>query len=412
MKLPWDKNYFKLSFYGVFSAGLFYVIKITIDVFAASLRDIDKITGAVKMLLRDFASVFSPLIMALIISYLLDPVVDFFQNKFDSMPESLKWGKKFFKEFKKNNSQHIQNSSQDRRTAGTVLTYCAIILIVCILSLWITGFEPGDLVGKINGVVNQLNDMLVLIQLKLIEWNLGEGTIAYVNSLVERLGKAVLSSESEIVRGITTVGRFLGNFFIALVAAFYLLQKKESLINKTDEAARILLNGKIYKRLLDIWRDLNMVFSNYIRAQMTDAAIMSILIGGGLTVIGVDFALIIGVLTGFTNLVPFLGAITGFTLSVIVALMSGAPVKALYAAIFVIIIQQIDSMYIVPKIVGKKVSLSPAAVILAVTIGGKAAGFLGMVLAVPVCSVAKLWFVRFLQKRKNKRERAMVHYSI
>ena len=401
MKFPWDKNYFKVCAYGVISLGLFYIIKITIDALWTMLMDIDRVTGAMGMLIKDSANTFLPLIMALVISYLLDPLVDFFQNKFDAlMPVKLKSRQKIFKSLGKKKNAKIQEDYKSLRTAGVVLTYSAIILVVCIFSLSVTGFKPHALAGKISSISNQLNDMLVLIHIKLIEWNLGEGTIAYFNSLIERLSGLVLNNEGKIINALTGAGKFLGNFFIALVVAFYLLIKKEILLNKTDETARILLKGKLYKFLLDIFRDLNMVFSGYIRAQMTDAAIMSILIGVGLKIIGIDFALVIGIVTGFTNLVPFLGAITGFVLSVTVALVSGPPVKALYAAIFVIIAQQVDGMYIVPKIVGKKLSLGPAAVILAITIGGKMAGFLGMVFAVPVCSVTKLWFVRFVEKQK------------
>ena len=404
MKLPWDKNYFKLCFYAVISLSLFYIIKICIDAVSAIFMDMDKITGAMIMFLKDAANIFAPLIIALVISYLLDPAVDFFQNKFEKLPLNLRRGKGFFKGFRKKEEEKIQSNRQNSRTAGTVLTYCAIILVLYLFSLSVTGFRPGALAGKISGIINQLNDMLVLIHLKLVEWNFGDSTISYFNNFIERTGKAILNNEGKIISAVAGAGKFLGNFFIAVVVAFYLLQRKESILNVADEGARILLSGKFYKRLLDICRDLNRVFSGYIRAQMLDAAIMSVLIGGGLKIIGIEFALIIGILTGFTNLIPFLGAITGFVLSVMVALVSGPPVKALYAAIFVIIIQQIDGMYIVPKIVGKRVSLSPAAVILAVTIGAKIAGFLGMVLAVPVCSVAKLWFGRYVEKQKREKE--------
>ena len=401
MKFPWDKDYLKICFYAVISFGLFYIIKIAVDVFHAVLMDMDKITGAAAMLISDTADVFSPLIIALIISYLLDPAVDFFQAKFHKLPVKFKRKMKIFK-IKRNKQSSSVISGGKTRTAGTLLTYCAIILVVCVFSL--KGLKPGALAGKISGVSGQLNDMLVLIYLKLEEWGLGENALAYFSGLSERIGKAILNNEGKILGAVTAVGKFLGNFFIALVVAFYLLRNKEYILNKSDETARILLKGKTYKRLLDICRDLNMVFSGYIRGQMTDAVIISILIGVGLKAIGIDFALVIGILTGFTNLVPFLGAITGFVLSVTMALVSGPPVKALYAAVYVIIIQQVDSIYIIPKIVGKKVSLSPAAVILAISVGGRLAGFLGMVLAVPVCSVARLWFGRYLEKQKNEKE--------
>jgi len=404
MRFPWDKDYFKVCFYAVIGLSLFYIIKIMIDAFGAMLMDIDKITNALLMMLKDIAGIFSPLITALIISYLLDPVVDFFQSKFENISGNLKAGGTITKFRIRKRKSTDKMDFQKSRTAGTALTYFAIIMFVLIFSLTVTGLRPDTLAGKILGISSQLNDMLILIHLKFVDWNLSSNILEIFNNFVERVGKTVLSSEGRIISVVTAAGKFLGNFFIAFVVAFYLLQRKEIIINKADEIAGVLLNGKVYKVFLDICRDLNRVFSGYIRGQMTDALIISILIGSGLKIIGVEFAIVIGILTGFTNLVPFLGAITGFALSVTMALISGTPVKALYAAIFVIAVQQVDSMYIVPKIVGKKVSLAPAAVILAVAIGGKIAGFSGMVLAVPSWSVAKLWFGRYIEKRKNKKE--------
>lgn len=136
--------------------------------------------------------------------------------------------------------------------------------------------------------------------------------------------------------------------------------------------------------------DIHGVFFGYIRGQLTDAFIMSLLISSFFVIFRIKFAVLIGVISGFSNIIPYFGAITGFCLAVFSALLSGEPIKAVYAAVIMVGLQQIDSVFIVPKIVGEKVELSPPAVIVALAVGGKLFGILGMIFAVPFCGILKI----------------------
>ncbi|MDR2649195.1 MAG: AI-2E family transporter, partial [Clostridiales bacterium] len=168
------------------------------------------------------------------------------------------------------------------------------------------------------------------------------------------------------------------------------------------EIARLFLPYGLRTGARRVVGDMHSVFSGYIRGQLTDALIMAVLISVLLSVIGVDFAIVIGIFTGFSNIIPYFGAIIGFLLSVIVALISGEPIKALYAAIGVLVLQQIDAVFINPKVVGKNVELSPLLVILALSAGGTLFGMPGMILAVPVCAIAKMFLTRYIEYRREQ----------
>ena len=124
--------------------------------------------------------------------------------------------------------------------------------------------------------------------------------------------------------------------------------------------------------------------------EVMDSILMVILTSGALLLIRLDFAIIIGVIAGIFNLIPYFGPIVGFGLAVIIGLLDPEPIKALYAAIAILIIQQIDGWFIVPKVVGNCVKLHPIVVLLAILVGGNLFGLIGMLLAVPAAAFIRL----------------------
>ena len=106
---------------------------------------------------------------------------------------------------------------------------------------------------------------------------------------------------------------------------------------------------------------------------------------------GVGFAVPIGLITGFADIIPYIGPFLGFIPAVIFALLK-SPIKALWVIIIFTIIQQIESNIITPKVVGESVGIHPVTVILALIIGGGFFGVIGMILAVPVVGISKVLY--------------------
>ena len=109
-----------------------------------------------------------------------------------------------------------------------------------------------------------------------------------------------------------------------------------------------------------------------------------------MSVIGVKYAVLLGFLIGLFNIIPYFGAIIAVGISILITVITGGLSQAIIMAIVVIILQQIDSNIINPKIIGNSLEISPLIVIFAVTIGGAYFGVLGMFLAVPVAAVLKI----------------------
>ncbi|HNU81001.1 MAG TPA: AI-2E family transporter, partial [Bacillota bacterium] len=140
---------------------------------------------------------------------------------------------------------------------------------------------------------------------------------------------------------------------------------------------------------------------HFIRGQLLAALIVGILSSIGLSIIRLDFAILIGMTAGIANIIPYFGPILGSVPAVIVGLLSGNPVKALLAIIVLVAVQQIDGTLISPRIVGSSVGLHPVFVMLSMIIGGSYLGLLGMLIAVPIAAIIKMFLVRWMENKKN-----------
>ena len=118
-----------------------------------------------------------------------------------------------------------------------------------------------------------------------------------------------------------------------------------------------------------------------------------------MSIIGVKYAIMLGFFIGLFNIIPYFGAIIAIAVAVLITVFTGGVEQALIMAITVIILQQIDSNIINPKILGDGLKISPILVIFAVTVGGEFFGVIGMFLAVPVIAIIKLLVVDFIEIR-------------
>ena len=191
-----------------------------------------------------------------------------------------------------------------------------------------------------------------------------------------------------------TLGR-IATVLLGLIISFYLLKDKESISESFKKYCKKILPEKVYKFCAVNIEDMDNAFSGYIRGQFTDGIIMSVIISVVLGIMGIKFPLIIGIISGLSNIIPYFGALIGFLLSVFMALVNGDVSKAVIVGIVIIVLQQIDGYVISPKVLEHSVKLNPVVIIIALAVGGKLFGLIGMVLAIP--------FVRFLKIKIEKR---------
>ena len=170
------------------------------------------------------------------------------------------------------------------------------------------------------------------------------------------------------------------------IIAFYLLVD----LPHTAEVIQSLIPAKSRAEVNLVGRKLAHALGAYLRGQLAVALIVGVLCSIGLSIIRLKFAFIVGMIAGLFNIVPLIGPWIGGIPGVIIALTTGSPVKALLVIAVMAGVQQIDNHFITPQVMHRAVALHPSAVMLALLAGGTLAGFVGLLLAVPVTAALRI----------------------
>ena len=138
-----------------------------------------------------------------------------------------------------------------------------------------------------------------------------------------------------------------------------------------------------------MWREIDHLLKNYLLGNLTVSILVAVIVTLGLKLIGMDFALVCGILVGALNIIPYFGAILGAVPAVLIGLLSSVK-QAAAVVVVMVIAQQLESNIITPRIVGEKIGVHPIAVLLGVLVWGKLLGIWGILLAVPATGVLKI----------------------
>ena len=186
---------------------------------------------------------------------------------------------------------------------------------------------------------------------------------------------SLLSYASSIFGGIVS-------FIVVLVVSFYLALSHGAL----DDFLRSVLPPQFEAYAHELWIRAQKKMGYWLQAQILLSLIMALIVGIGMWILGVKYALLIAIVVGILEIVPFVGPIMAGALATLLAI-SQSPILGLWTLIFFIVAQQLEGHILVPLLIKKLVGLNPVAVILAILVGAKLGGILGILLAVPIAAV-------------------------
>jgi len=179
----------------------------------------------------------------------------------------------------------------------------------------------------------------------------------------------------------------LGGLLMIPFFAFYLLRDFDHITARAKELLPLRYREEVTVRA----REIDVAMSSFVRGQLTVASILAAIYAVGLMLLGVPLGLVVGILAGFGNLVPFLGTAIGVVLATLMVLLDWHGPGQLLAVYGVFALgQTLEGWYLTPKIVGESVGLSPFAVIIAVLVFGELFGFFGLLIAVPLAASLKI----------------------
>lgn len=194
------------------------------------------------------------------------------------------------------------------------------------------------------------------------------------------------------------IGIFSGMIIILIspILAFYFLKDKNIFVERIMGLFPIMLR----RELAQLWKEIDRVLTKFIRGHLLVALLVGLMMALGLTIIDVPFAILLGIISGLLDLIPYFGPVLGTLPAFIMALLD-SPIKAFYVLILMIIVQQIESNILSPKILGESVGLHPLTVIFVVLAGGHLFGFLGLLIAVPITAVTRIIVNYWVDKIMN-----------
>ena len=387
MKIVWDKTYVKYSAYIIFTATILYILYAIISNFGFILKTTWMVLGGVL-------SVLTPLIIALIITYLLQPLVS--------------WIEAFILKYVKllsPKAHHNDKFKQLRRTLSVLTTYLLFLGLIFffIASLYslISGslpehFDLNSMLESITDYSKAANQLFANLTTSMENSGFSADVKKQLLQLIQA-GKGITANAiAGLFSSLQGFGNNLINILLGFIIAFYFLIDAEYFKNLWSQFVKFIFKSHLYEIFSGYMDDVNAVVSSFIRGQLLDALIVGILSSIALYIVGLDFAVFVGMTSGLFNIIPYFGPLIGSVLAVVVGLLSGSLNKAVLAVIALVIVQQIDSNILSPKIVGNSVGLHPVFVMLAIIIGGSCFGIWGMLIAVPVAGIIKLMLNRWM----------------
>lgn len=218
-----------------------------------------------------------------------------------------------------------------------------------------------------------------------------------------------IESITGYAKGVIDLAGIIFDLFVTIIVSIYLLLERTEILNFAKKLISSIFKSNVTKKINNYFRKTNEIFYKFIYSQVLDAFIIGILISIALSIMNVKYAVLLGLMIGIFNIIPYFGAIVASVIAIIITIFTGGFGQAVIMAIVVIILQQIDANIINPKIVGSSLKLSPILIIFAVTVGGAYFGILGMFLSVPIVAIIKILVLDYIELKSIKRIREDKH---
>ncbi len=370
-RFRWDKKYLywgMTAFCVIVASVVFYLI----------LSDFSRIGSAIGKLV----TILSPFIWGLVISYLLCPLTNILQRHvFEPL------------------LQHIIKkpaSSENKRknVAKGLAVLFSMLALLALIAAFIWLVAPQLLLSLQSIVVNSsdyINSVYEWIEkffadypelsasLGLSIGNLSESIFGWVEAILPELTGLL----SNVTSGVFSVVKGVYNIIIGMIAAVYVLYNRQTFGAYMKKLVYCIFSVEAAEKILNGVGFADRVFNGFLSGKILDSAIIGVICYVGCSILRMPYAMLVSVIVGITNVIPFFGPFIGAIPSVLIIFMV-SPLKALIFLVFVILLQQFDGNFLGPKILGNSVGINGFWIMFSIIVGSGLFGFMGMLLGVPV----------------------------
>lgn len=412
MKYRWEKKYLYwgiTAFLVIVSSILFFLMLNRFDVVAAGFQ------FAVNLLM--------PFIIGLVIAYLLNPLVELCENKcitplggflrrrFVRGEKPAETAQPARKRQRAKAAKPKKPSRAPRAISITIVILLALAVVIGLLLLVIPQLIDSikGLVGSLPGYLSNLEDWVVDLASSnqdlatFLEQRFDDVNKMFTDWATKNLLPQVNNILTGVTSGVLGVIGGLMDFFVGLIVAIYVLFSKERFLAQTKKMTYSILPVKATNFLLRVTRRADEVFGGFIKGKLIDSLCIGVLCFIGMSIFQMPYALLISVMIGVTNIIPFFGPFIGAIPSGLLILMID-PLTAFWFVLFIIVLQQFDGNILGPKILGGSTGLSAFWVIFAIMVFGGLFGFVGMIIGVPAFALIYSFVSEFAESRLKKQE--------
>ena len=354
----------------------------------------DTISGIIGKIINSAESI----IIGLALAYLLMPVKEFIEKP----------TYKFFIAKK-------ASEEKAKKFAKTVGIAGAIIFLFLIIAILIMSLGPAlftSIVGLIDAMPSYVESFVFWIS----ESGIADNEVAIfignsINNVTAELENWArteilpLAQQyiTQITSGVFSIAKTLLNFLIGSVAMTYVMSIQEELIGQSKKIIYAIFPADKGNVIIETIRKSNEIFGGFVIGKIIDSAIIGVIAYVGCLLMKMPSALLVAFIIGVTNVIPFFGPFIGAIPTIALVLIQ-SPIHALYLAIFILILQQVDGNIIGPKILGESTGLSAFWILTSISIAGGLFGFFGMLLGVPVFAVIYYIIQQILIYRMKTKE--------
>ena len=319
----------------------------------------------IKAVFSNGVSIISPFIYAFAIAFILNRPMMWFERT-------------LFKDKKK------------KRIFSVALTFTIAISLISVLMVLVLpqiGLSIAYLVEAMPGFIQSVSQTAMEVMEQI---HLNSRLSRQVQEMWNNIGTGIMNFTVSVLPGVVNVSIGIGNAVIksimSTIIAIYMLASKDRLKFQIKKFFYAYFSKNFAEETFELGRMSNTIFSDFIIGKMIDSTIIGIIAFIGMLFIYPDYAVLIAIIIGVTNMIPFFGPFIGAIPSIFILLIL-SPFASFVFLIFIIVLQQVDGNIIGPKVLGSSLGLSPLWILVGIIVGNGAMGFLGMIIGVPTFAV-------------------------
>lgn len=377
MKVEWNKRYTTIAIYAfivVCCSIIFYITASQMNAVGAKMNEI--------------IGILQPFIIGFGIAYLLNFILKFYEERVLRLKGLDKIKPK------------------GKRALGIILTYITAAIVLTLFIQFVLPQVVESIKGLVESIPGYIDELTKLLDEAMLKLDISEEYLALATDKWNEFQIWIIEFTKgllPVIGGwVKAVAASIWNIILGIIISIYLLIDKEKFYALGKKITYAVFNKDAANAVLRLTHQSNDTFGKFLSGKILDSTIIGILTFIILTIFKMPYTILISVIIGITNIIPFFGPFFGAIPSTIIILFV-SPVKALWFILIIVVIQQLDGNIIGPKILGDSIGISAFWILFSLLVAGKFAGLLGMIIGVPVFAVIYSIIKEMVEGRLKKK---------